>query len=170
LAAELRHFEIELRGGEMKTRTVLLALVVCIAGVTAGFAANAHIGTWKLNESKSKFGPGTSKNTTVVYEGAGDSVKVTVDGIDGAGKPAHNEWTGKFDGKDYSLTGSPTSDTRAYKQVDDRTLTFTEKKGGTVATTGRIVVSADGKSRTVTTVTTNPEGQKVNTSAVYDKQ
>jgi len=36
-----------------------------------------------------------------VYEAAGDSVKVTVAGIDGDGKPTHNEWTGKFDGKDY---------------------------------------------------------------------
>ena len=40
-----------------------------------------------------------AKNHTVVYAAAGDSVKVTVDGIDGDGKPAHNEWTGKFDGR-----------------------------------------------------------------------
>jgi hypothetical protein len=31
-------------------------------------------------------------------------VKITVDGVDANGKPAHNEWTGKFDGKDYSIT------------------------------------------------------------------
>jgi hypothetical protein len=35
---------------------------------------------------------------------------------------------------------------------------------------GRIVVSADGKSRTVTTSTTDASGKKVNSSAVYDKQ
>src|SRR5713101_3388719 len=107
----------------MQARTIVLALVVCIAGVTAGFAANANMGTWKLNEAKSKIGPGTPKNTTVIYEAAGDSVKVIVEGLDGAGKPARNEWTGKFDGTDYPLTGSPTSDTRAYKEVDDHTLT-----------------------------------------------
>lgn len=154
----------------MKTRTVLLALVVCIAAATAGFAENANMGTWKLNEAKSKFSPGAPKNTTVVYEAAGDNMKVIVDGIDGAGQSTHNEWTGKFDGKDDPLTGSPTSDTRAYKQVNDRTLTFTERKGGKVTTTGRIVVSADGKSRTVAATTTNPQGQKVSTTAVYDKQ
>jgi len=27
-------------------------------------------------------------------------VKITTDGIDADGKPAHSEWTGKFDGKD----------------------------------------------------------------------
>jgi hypothetical protein len=35
---------------------------------------------------------------------------------------------------------------------------------------GRIVVSKDGKSRTVTTSGTNPEGKKVSGTAVYDKQ
>jgi hypothetical protein len=47
-----------------------------------------------------KFGPGATKNSTVVYEAAGDSVKVTTDGTSGDGKPVHTEWTGKFDGKD----------------------------------------------------------------------
>jgi len=40
------------------------------------------MGTWKLNEAKSKLAPGVPKNTTVVYEAAGDNVKVTVDGTD----------------------------------------------------------------------------------------
>ena len=46
----------------------------------------------------------------------------TVDGVDGQGKPAHNEWTGKFDGKDYPVTGDTASDVRSYKQIDDHTL------------------------------------------------
>ena len=41
---------------------------------------------------------------------AGDSVKVTTDGTDRDGKPVHGEWTGKFDGKDYPVTGDPTTD------------------------------------------------------------
>ena len=88
------------------------------------------MGTWKLNEAKSKFSPGAAKNTTVVYEAAGDSVKVTVDGVGADGKPSHNEWTGKFDGKDYPLTGDPTADSRSYKKIDARTMELTNKKGG----------------------------------------
>ena len=128
------------------------------------------MGTWKLNEAKSKFAPGAPKNTTVVYAAAGDSIKVTVDGTDADGKATHNEWTGKFDGKDYPLTGDPTSDMRSYKQVDDRTLELTNKKNGKVTVTGKIVVSADGKTRTVTTSGTNAKGEKVENTAVYDKQ
>jgi hypothetical protein len=106
----------------------------------------------------------------VVYEAAGDNVKVTVDGTDGAGKPTHNEWTGKFDGKDYPLTGDPNADTRSYKKIDDRTTELTNKKDGKIIATGRIVLSADGKSRTVTVSGTDSNGKKVKYTAAYDKQ
>ena len=154
----------------MRTRTILLTLAVCFVGAAAALAADANVGTWKLNSAKSKFTPGTPKNDTVIVEVAGDNMKVTVDGTDGEGKPAHNVWTGKFDGKDYSVTGDPASDMRSYTKVNDRALTLTLKKDGKVTTTGRIVVSADGKSRTVTTTGTDPHGKKVSGTAVYDKQ
>jgi len=76
----------------------------------------------------------------------------------------------KFDGKDYPVTGDPTSDMRSYKRVNDRTLEFTARKNRKVMVTGRAVVSADGKSRTVTTSGTTPKGKKFKNTAVYDKQ
>jgi len=97
-------------------------------------------------------------------------MKVTVDGVDADGKPTHNEWTGKFDGQDYPVTGDPNSDARSYKKIDDRTLALTVKKNGKVTVTGRIAVSADGKSRTVTTSGTDPKGKKIKSIAAYDKQ
>jgi hypothetical protein len=77
---------------------------------------------------------------------------------------------GKFDGKDYAVTGDPTSDMRSYSKVADRTLKMTVKKDGEVTAKGRIVVSADGKSRTVTTSRTDVEGKKIKNIVVYDKQ
>jgi hypothetical protein len=154
----------------MKPKTILMTLAVFFIGAAVCFAAEANLGTWKLNEAKSKFGAGATKNTTVVYEVAGDMVKVTVDGVDSNGKPVHSEWTGKFDGKDYPVTADPTSDARSYKKVDDHTMQLTVKKDGKVTVTGRIVVAADGKSRTVTTSGTDSRGAKVTTTAVYDKQ
>jgi hypothetical protein len=154
----------------MKTRTILLTLLLCFVGATVCFAADVFIGTWKLNEAKSKIATGSLKNTTVVYEAAGDSVKVTTDGTDGDGKPSHSEWTGKFDGKDYPVTGDPSTDTRSYKTVNDHTLAFTNKKGDKVTISGRGVVSADGKTRTVTITGTDSKGKKYTSTAVYDKQ
>jgi len=154
----------------MKARATVLTLALCFVGAAVCFAADGFMGTWKLNETKSKLSPGTPKNSTVVYEASGDDVKVTIDGTDSDGKPAHNEWTGKFDGKDYPVTGDPSSDSRSLKEIDDHTLTFAVKKGDKVTTTGRIVLSADGKTRTVTTSGTDSKGKKISGTAVYDKQ
>ena len=108
--------------GLMKTLMTGLTLALCVVGAAVCFADDPQMGTWKLNEAKSKFAPGVPKNHTVVYETVGDNVKVTVDGTDKDGNSTHNEWTGKFDGKDYPVTGDPTSDMRSYKKVGDRVL------------------------------------------------
>ena len=156
--------------GYMKSKTILLVLLMCLAGAAVCFAADVQIGTWKLNEAKSKLSPGQPKNNTVVYQADGDNMKVTVDGADSDGKPTHNEWTAKFDGKDYPVTGDPSSDARSYRKLNDRTLALTIKKGGKITSSGRIAVAADGKSRTVTTSGTDSKGKKFSSTAVYDKQ
>ena len=154
----------------MKVRSSVLTLAMLFVGFTLCFASNPNLGTWKLNEAKSKITPGSAKNTKVVYEAVGDEMKGTVDGVDGEGKPIHSEWTGKFDGKDYPVTGDPTSDTRAIKQTDDHHLEITGKKGGKVTTTGHVVVSTDGKSRTLTLTGTDAKGKKFKNTYVYDKE
>ena len=154
----------------MKGRVILLTLAALFVSATVCLADNPQMGTWKLNEAKSKFGPGATKNTTVMYEAAGDSVKVTVDGVDGTGAATHNEWTGKFDGRFYAVTGDPTSDKRSYRKINNHTLALTAKKAGKVTLTGRIVVSANGRTRTVTTTGKNSKGKWITNRAVYDKQ
>src|SRR5437870_11593105 len=91
--------------GAMKTKAFVLALAFCFWAGALCFAADPQMGTWKLNEARSKITTGTTKSTMVVYEAAGEKVKVTVNGIDAKGKATHNQWTGKFDGKDYPVIG-----------------------------------------------------------------
>jgi len=128
------------------------------------------MGTWKLDAAKSKLSSGAARNNTVAYEAAGENVKVTIDGIDNDGRPTHNEWTGKFDGKDYPVTGDPNSDARSYTKINDHTMGFNVKKNGKTTISGRIVVAADGNSRTVTSSGTDAMGKKVSSTVVYDKQ
>jgi hypothetical protein len=154
----------------MKTKTTLVALL--ISGIAASLclaADDAFMGTWKLNEAKSKIGAGMPKNDTVVYAQTGEDVTITVDGTDGS-KAVHHVWTGKFDGKDYAAKGSDMHSTRAYTKVDAKTLTYKVKKDGKDVGTGKVVVSADGKSRTVTETNTGKDGKDATTNAVYDKQ
>ncbi len=96
-------------------------------------------------------------------------MKVTVDGTDADCKPTHIKGTGKFDRKDYSVTGDPNTDMRSCRKVNDHTLTFMNKKGDKVTINGRGVVSANGKS-TVTLTGTDSTGTKNTSTAVYDKQ
>src|SRR5208283_6063408 len=104
----------------MKIRSIVLTAVLCLLALSLGFAAdNPNIGTWKLNEAKSEIPAGVGKNTTVVYSAAGSDIKVTTDGVNAAGQPAHTEWTGKFDAKPYPVTGDPNVDYRAYKTKGD---------------------------------------------------
>ena len=106
----------------------------------------------------------------VMYEASGDSTKVTVDGTAGDGSAVHSEWTGRFDGKYYAVTGSATGDMRSYTRVNSRTLRIREKKDGKVVLNGTITVSRNGKRRTVTTSAKNAQGKWVSNTAVYDKQ
>ena len=154
----------------MRLRTIGFTLGLCLVAVATTFASDPNMGTWKLNETKSKIAAGIGKNDTVVYEAAGDSVKVSIDGTTADGKAAHTEWTGKFDGKEYAVTGDPTSDMRSYTRVNDNTLAFASQKAGKETLSGRIVVSADGKTRTVTTDAKDEKGMKVTNTGVYDKQ
>lgn len=153
----------------MKTIMMLANLALCFVGVLCFAAEDPQMGTWKLNEAKSKIAAGSPKNSTVVYATEGDNVKITVDGTDADAKSMHNEWTGKFDGKDYAVTGDPTQDMRSYKKINAHTLQLTVKKDGKVTNSGRIVVTPDGKSRTVTTTRTDSKGKKSTSTAVYDK-
>jgi hypothetical protein len=157
-------------GEDMKARTIVLTLTLGFIAVGVSFAQNPFMGTWKLNEAKSKLAPGAPKNNTVVYEASGDNVKVTIDGTDAAGNPVHSEWTGKLDGKDYPVTGDPTSDTRSLELRTKHKMGFTAKKDKKVTISGTIILSNDGKSRTVVASGTDAAGKKYHSTSVYDKQ
>ena len=154
----------------MKARAIVVCLMMCFAGAVFCLAQDANTGSWKLNEAKSKFSPRSPKSSMVSYEAAGDSVKVIIDGTSFDGKPTHTEWTGKFDGKEYPVTGDSHQTARSYTKVNDQTLKFKVTNGDKVVLGGTIVVAADGKTRTVTAQGTSADGKKVSYTAVYDKQ
>jgi len=100
--------------------TVISVVVLALAASSVLLAQkDAHMGTWKLNEAKSTLAPAMPKSNTVVYEAAGDDVKVTVDGTDKDGKATHNEWTGPVDGVHATNFVAPPSDAPVLVTIHD---------------------------------------------------
>ena len=154
------------------------ALAVFAAATTSVLAADTFAGAWKLNVAKSKYSPGPApKSNLVKFESIAGGLRLTADGVDSQGKKTHNEYTAKFDGKDYPtkpmLDGKPNptaADGVSYKTIDDYTFEVTNKLKGKVLTVSKNVFSRDGKTRTVTTTGVNAQGQKENDVVVFDKQ
>jgi hypothetical protein len=151
---------------------IVLAGVLAVAVLATAQPKDPFVGTWVLNLAKSKYSPGPPpKSTTTTVEAAGKGYKLSVK-VEPASGPAQ-EWsyTTNLDGKDSPITGNnPNADTIAVKRIDAHTLESVNKKGGKVMSTQKNVVSADGKTRTVTTTGTTATGEKVNNVAVYEKK
>jgi hypothetical protein len=146
-----------------------LAVLAALAGTSGAQSTDPLLGTWKLDVAKSKISGPAPKAGTVKYEAAGDALKVTVD-LDATDGPAHWGYTATWDGKESPVTGNPNADTAANKKIDARTSEVAMKKAGKATTTNRRVVSADGKTLTITIKGSTPDGQPVDDVQVYVKQ
>jgi hypothetical protein len=158
----------------MKKETTFLSVLATLLwlGLSSNLlAADASLGTWKLNLEKSKYSPGPApKSAPSTLEAAEGAVKRTGESVDAEGKKTSYTWTAKYDGKDYPVTGSDRYDAVSLKRIDDHSSEIALKKSGKVITSGKRTISKDGKVMTMTISTTNAKGEKANNVAVYDKQ
>ena len=159
----------------MKRLSVFAFAVAGISLLALGtgvLAADSNIGTWKLNLAKSKYSPGPApKSQTLKIEALGaNGVKYTSDGADADGKPTHTAFQAQYDGKPNPFTGMADADMISYKRIDANTVESTTTLKGKPAVVSKAVVSADGKTRTLTQIGVNAKGEKVNNVLVYEKQ
>jgi hypothetical protein len=82
----------------------------------------------------------------------------------------HWDFSAKFDGKDYPISGDPDRDMASVKKVNDFTLEVVNKKAGKVTTSMTLVVAKDGKSRTNTVTGKNAAGVAINNVLFFDKK
>jgi hypothetical protein len=157
-------------------RSVLrsLTLGAVLLGLTSGHLAaqaNPFVGTWKMDVTKWTGTPGPApKAVTVKTEVAGKAFKTTVTGTGADGKPINMSYTVAYDGKDAAVAGSADYDAMNVTMINANTRHSVRKKGGKEVMTVHSVMSKDGKHYTATTTGVNAKGEKVNTTAVYDRQ
>ena len=163
----------------MKVVSVLRAsALVLVCGIIlptqqAVAQTDPSVGTWVLNVAKSKYDPGPPpKSSTLTIAAAGQGYKIESKGVDAAGNATGTQYTSNYDGTDVpvTLTGSQDYDAVALKKVDAQRVEGTRKKAGKVVQTYSRVISADGKTLTITTSGTNAKGQKINNVVVYEKK
>ena len=139
-------------------------VAMMLVGAGAAQQANPRIGKWKLKQEP----PAVNIMT---YEAAGDGgMKVTVDAVSASGQKTHWTYTTMFDGMDAPITGNPNADSAAVTKKDAKTNDIVYKKDGKVTQTATNVISADGKTVTVTFHRTDAQGKPVTTVAVYERQ
>jgi len=146
--------------------------VLVLAALSHAQSKDPFVGTWKLNVAKSTFSPGPGpKSTTSVYEAVGKGYKITATTEPATGGTQQWSYTTSLDGAETPVTGNnPNADTIAVKRIDANTLEAVNKKGGKVTTTSRNVVSADGKTRTLTTTGVDAQGRTVQNVILFEKQ
>jgi len=146
-------------------------LVLTLFGASSTWAADASVGTWKLNVAKSTFRPGPPPAAeTRIYQSQPEGVKTTVTTTWADRKTTTVEYPANYDGKDYPVSGSRDIDAVALTRMDDFTSAATLKHAGKEIGVARRVVSPDRKTMTITYKGINSIGDKVDNVAVYDRQ
>jgi hypothetical protein len=158
------------------SRISIGAAALALLGVSLALAQatdKSYFGTWRLNVAKSKFdpGPGPKEQTRIHEDRGAEGIRITTKGVGGT-----TTYTYKLDGMDVPVVNSAAPPntkpgTIAIKGVDAFTVTFTQKNGeGKVTGTGTRTMSKDGKTMTITTKGTNPQGQPTSSNQVWEKQ
>ena len=151
-------------------RLVAIALLSTVwLGATA-FAADAVVGSWKLDVAKSKFSGAAPKSGTRVYAETADGTSLDQKLVSADGKEMSMHTSIKYDGKDYPVTGNPDGDSVSGKAVDAHTTDFKMKMKGKEVGTVHRVVSADGKTLTVHNKGTHADGKAYDDTLVFNKQ
>jgi len=140
-------------------------------GTGTALAADAVVGTWKLNLAKSTFSPGPApKSQTRIYAESAQGMTVTVKTTAADGKESTTNLTFKEDGKSYPAGGTLDFDTVSVTRVDALTVHVTQTKAGAIVGTVVRTVSKDGKTLTVAQKGTHAGGAKFDDVSVCDRQ
>jgi hypothetical protein len=135
----------------MKLRIATGCMLAILCCCTIASAQSAFVGTWKLNQAKSHL-----TGDKVTYSSTADgTMKETT---------AVGSYTFKTDGRPYT---TPFDSTVTWKQTGPSTWTTEDRQKDVLLATEIISVSDDGKTMTVISTGTNPDGKDFHDTEVY---
>lgn len=153
----------------MTSRLLIAAAMCALASLATAQDSDRLAGTWRLNVAQSKYETTAApKSQTTTLHAMDGGLHEMVERVNADGTTTRWEVTAKYDGADYPVKGDPSRDTVAMTRVDQSTVEIVNKKAGAVVSRMRIVVAADGKSRTNTVM--DPSGQKTTAVLLFDRR
>jgi hypothetical protein len=148
---------------------LIVAAVWALASVAAAQGTDRLAGTWQLNVAQSNYqGAAPPKTQTTTLHAMDGGIHEVVERVNADGTTTKWDVMVKFDGRDYPVKGDPSRDTVAMTRIDPNTVDVVNKKAGAVVSRMRIVVAADGKSRTNTVM--DPSAQKIMAVMLFDRR
>jgi hypothetical protein len=150
-------------------RVLVIAQMILVLTLSSSGAENPFVGIWELNIGKSKPDPSSSPVRTlavkyVLDDGAVLKAWLTIDGVPSAHPTP-------YDGKEHEYGGtSALLPTHIVATAKGAILETFFKRDGMKVGTRKNTLSADGRSMTVITEGTKPNGTKYRSVLVFEKQ
>lgn len=146
------------------------ALALVFGVVANAQTADPYVGTWTMNAAKSTSSGPLPKTRVLKIASAGtDTIQVSVDEVGADDTKVTWRFTNARDGKESAVTGHPLVETAATTSKGPRSGNTIYKKAGKVVMEVGTEVSADGKTFTTTSRSTDAQGKPVTSKTVYDR-
>lgn len=127
-------------------KKAMLVGMLLLLGAFVSAADSPFTGTWKADFSKAQV---SAKPDHLVLQNGRFQCTTCVPKVDI-----------KADGTDQAVAGDPVRDTVAVRVIDDKTVEFTDKKGGKAIGKAKNTISPDGKTMTIEFESFPPSGAK----------
>jgi len=152
-------------------------LFVCMPALLLSAAGDPFVGTWKLDAYRSKFAIGEPRFmfATMKIESSGTGLKSTASAADGEGVASDFTFNCSLDGTPCNIVaaipmrGVSAVDAISLKRVDDHTIAATGFRNRKIVYEDQRVVSADGKTMSVTRKGMTPEGKKYESTLLLER-
>lgn len=151
--------------------TLALGALLAISSIaTAADAPDPIVGIWKLDTARSTRNRLMFKSEKRTYVAVPGGIALTWERVTADGGMSTVKTTYKYDGTYYPVTGATDFDSISGTRVDANTVETKQKRMGKEVGTTRRTVSADGKTLTLNSLFTTPDGQQFSAVMVYDRQ
>ena len=137
----------------MKLRIASGCVLAVLCCCTLAQAQSAFVGTWKLNQAKSHL-----TGDTVTYSTAADGTMKEMTAV--------GSYTFKTDGRPYT---TPFDSTVTWKQTGPSTWSTEDRQKDMLLATNMIQISGDGKTMTIISTGTNPNGKTFDDTEVLTR-